>query len=200
MRGGLTADWCRASPFSFQFPWTSSSEISVSNLAVSISVTSTLYSGRTTLMSRSAGVKDQSREYQCLFGRTSSTAVYSHTRDIHPSFSMMYLWRVTFNVEVGRGFVRATVAGVFPNVGLLCLPHDQHTLPTVRADGDVLGGSDLLSVLEPLDICDGLAQFTHQPHLVFLHSSVVLQLGGEIQVALCRDTRRFQEKIRISVW
>lgn len=54
-RGTLTADWCRASPFSFQLPWTSSSDISVSNLAVSVSVTSTLYSGRTTLMSRSAG-------------------------------------------------------------------------------------------------------------------------------------------------
>lgn len=55
----LTADWWRASPFSFQFPWTSSSEISVSNLAVSVSVTSTLYSGRTTLISRSAKIKGQ---------------------------------------------------------------------------------------------------------------------------------------------
>lgn len=62
----LTADWWRASPFSFQFPWTSSSEISVSNLAVSVSVTSTLYSGRTTLMSRSAGDKGRESQYMLL--------------------------------------------------------------------------------------------------------------------------------------
>lgn len=42
------------SPFSFQTAWRSSSEISVSNVAVSVSVTSTLYSGRVTLISRSA--------------------------------------------------------------------------------------------------------------------------------------------------
>lgn len=158
-------------------------------MAVSVSVTSTLYSGRTTLMSRSAGVKEQSREYQYVRRRTSSTPLHSYACDLH-SFTPMYLWRVTFNVEVGRGFVRATVAGIFSDVGLLCLPHHQHTLLTIRADGDVLRGSDLLSILEPLDICDGLAQLTHQPHLVLLHSSIVLQLGGEIQVALCRDTKR----------
>lgn len=50
----LTADWCKASPFSFQCPCTSSSEISTSNRAELVSVTSMLYNGRTILMSRSA--------------------------------------------------------------------------------------------------------------------------------------------------
>lgn len=52
----LTPDACSASPFSFQVAWTSPSEISVSNLAVSVSMISTLYSGRTTLISRPAVV------------------------------------------------------------------------------------------------------------------------------------------------
>lgn len=40
--GALTADGCRVSPFSFQVAWMSSSEISISNWAVSVSITSTL--------------------------------------------------------------------------------------------------------------------------------------------------------------
>lgn len=40
------------------------SEISVSNLAVSVSVTSTLYRGRMTLISRSEDIKDDIRDIQ----------------------------------------------------------------------------------------------------------------------------------------
>lgn len=40
------------------------SEISVSNLAVSVSVTSTLYRGRTTLISRSGDLRDDIRDVQ----------------------------------------------------------------------------------------------------------------------------------------
>lgn len=107
----------------------------------------------------------------------------------------MYLWRITFNVEVGCSFIGATVAGVLSDVGFLCLPDHQDTLLAICADGDVLGGSDLLPVLQPFDVSDGLAQFTHQFHLVLLHCGVVLQLGGEIQVALCGETRRSRGKI-----
>lgn len=58
----LTADGRSVSPFSFQVACRSASEISVSNVAVSVSVTSTLYSGRMTLMSRSAEFKETSEE------------------------------------------------------------------------------------------------------------------------------------------
>lgn len=47
-----TGDWERTSPFSFHWPWTSSSESSTSKCAVSPSYSSTPYMGRTTLMSR----------------------------------------------------------------------------------------------------------------------------------------------------
>lgn len=94
----------------------------------------------------------------------------------------------TFDVDGGFGFVRATVAGVLSDVRLLRLPHRQDALLAVGGDGDVLGGSYLLPVLQPFDIGDGFAQFTDELHLVLLHGRVVLQLGGEVQVALCRET------------
>lgn len=98
---------------------------------------------------------------------------------------------ITFNVEDGCSFIGATVAGVLSDVGLLRLPHCQDALLAVAADGDVLGGSDLCPVLEPFDVGDSLAELTHQLHLILLHGRVVLQLGGEIQVALCGETRPF---------
>lgn len=53
-RNSRTGVWSSASPLSFQLAWISSSEISVSKRAVSVSITSTLYRGRTSLISRSA--------------------------------------------------------------------------------------------------------------------------------------------------
>lgn len=97
-------------------------------------------------------------------------------------------WIFTFNVEVGFSFIGATVAGVLSDVSLLRLPDCQDALLAVGADGDVLGGRDLLPVLEPFHLGDGLAQFTDQLHLILLHGGVVLQLGCEIHVALCRET------------
>lgn len=95
----------------------------------------------------------------------------------------------TFDVEFGGRFVRATVTRVLSDVGLLCLPDRQNALFAIGDDGDVLRRSQLFPVLEPLNVGDGLAQLTPQFHLVLLHSCVILQLGGEVEVPLCRKTR-----------
>lgn len=95
----------------------------------------------------------------------------------------------TFDVEFGGGFIRAAVTSVLSDVGLLCLADCQNPLFAIGDDGDVLRRSQLFSVLEPLDISDGLAQLTPQFHLVLLHSRVILQLGGEIEVPLCGEAR-----------
>lgn len=117
-----------------------------------------------------------------------------HVKVIQCSFNSHYPSHIsagfTFNVEVGFSFVRATVAGVLSDVGLLRLPDCQDALLAIGADGDVLGGSDLLPVLEPFDVGDCFAQLTNELHLVLFHSSVVLQLGGKVQVALCKETGR----------
>lgn len=102
----------------------------------------------------------------------------------------------TFNVELSCGFVRAAVAGVLSDVGLLCLPHHQDALLAIGDNGDVLGGGDLLPILKPFHISYSLAQLADQLHLVPLHCCVVLQLSGEVGVTLCVGKRTFIMKIR----
>jgi len=68
----------------------------------------------------------------------------------------------TFNVEVSRGFVRATVAGVRPDVGFSCLLHCQDALLAISSDSNALGGNDFFTVLEPFDVCYRLAEFTDE--------------------------------------
>lgn len=58
----LTGDSVRGSPFSFQLPWTPSSDISISKRAVSVSITSTLYSGRMISISLSGERKEKKKD------------------------------------------------------------------------------------------------------------------------------------------
>lgn len=95
----------------------------------------------------------------------------------------------TFDVEFGGSFIRAAVTCVLSNVDLLCLPDGQNAFFAICGDSDVLGRSQLFPVFEPLDVGNGLAQLTPQFHLVLLHSRVILQLGGEVEVPLCGETR-----------
>lgn len=93
---------------------------------------------------------------------------------------------ITFDVQVGCGFVCATVAGVSCHVALGCLLDDQHALPAVGLEENVLGGIDFVTVFEPSDLAAGLAQLAQQNHLLFLDGGVILELCCEVQVTLCR--------------
>lgn len=103
-RKRLTGVWSSASPLSFQLAWISSSEISVSKRAVSVSITSTLYRGRTSLISRSR--KAQGQRVSLAFGRDNSNHFKSET---HGNF-------LTLNVKLSWGLICSTVTGVLSNI------------------------------------------------------------------------------------
>lgn len=77
LRNSLTGVWSSASPLSFQLAWISSSEISVSKRAVSVSITSTLCRGRTSLISRSR--KGKGRHGSSASGRNNPSGFKSRT-------------------------------------------------------------------------------------------------------------------------
>jgi len=96
---------------------------------------------------------------------------------------------ITFDVQVGGGFVGAAVAGERSHVALCRLLDHHGALLAVRLDEDVLGGEDFVSTLEPPDLGAGLAHLAGQNHLVLLDGGVVLEPRREVQVALCKKIR-----------
>lgn len=115
-RNSRTGVWSSASPLSFQLAWISSSEISVSKRAVSVSITSTLYRGRTSLISRSGKMKGQ--HVLLVSGREDAHGIY---RKMHGDF-------LTLNVKFSGGLVCSTVTGILADVRFQGFLEDQHPL------------------------------------------------------------------------
>lgn len=105
------------------------------------------------------------------------------------SAALVWIWStagITFDVQVGCGFVGATVAGVSSLVALGRLLDDQHAFFAVRLEENVLGWKYFFSILEPFDLSGSFAQFTGQYHFVLFDGGVVVKFHCEVQIALCK--------------
>lgn len=145
----LTGDSVRGSPFSFQLPWTPSSDISISKRAVSVSITSTLYSGRMISISLS-GEREKKKTTRLIPSVSSGSQKTYLTQQPSP----------TFNIEVSRGLISTTITSILSNVFLQSFLEYKYSLFTISLNNNILWWSNWFAILHPFHWGICFADFT----------------------------------------